>query len=295
MTSAFTVNSLSPNGAAEVVGLDCSKPLDAETFAALRRAFQDHPVLVIRDQHLTAAQQAAFSRQWGPLEPQDQKHYTCPEDEDVLILSNEMRPDGTAVGIVDAGDFWHSDSSHKPEPCRATILYAVKNPARGGDTEFCNMYQVYEALPAELKQKIAGLNAIHHVSKTRNKRVVVSPDRPGAEEYYNKRAKEVPEAVQPLVRTHPETGRQALYISPRFTLAIEGMADEEAQPLLDQLFAFAKEKRFHYRHTWRDGDLVMWDNRCLNHRACGGYALPDIRRMHRTTIVGDKPFYRPAA
>jgi taurine dioxygenase len=101
--------------------------------------------------------------------------------------------------------------------------------------------------------------------------------------------------VQPIVRTHPETGRQALYISPRFTLAIEGMEDAQAQELLDALFAFMTDKRFHYRHQWRDGDLVIWDNRCLNHRACGGYALPDIRRMHRTTIVGDKPFYRPAA
>ena len=295
MSTAFTVNALSPNGAAEVVGLDCSQSLDAEIFATLRRTFQDHPVLAIRNQHLSAGRQAAFSRQWGPLEPQDQKHYTCPEDEDVLILSNEIRPDGSAVGIVDAGDFWHSDSSHKPEPCRATILYAVQNPARGGDTEFCNMYQVYEALPAELKQQIAGRRAIHHVSKTRNKRVVVSPGRPGAEDYYNKRAKEVPEVVQPMVRTHPETGRPALYISPRFTLAIEGMEDAQAQELLDALFAFMTDKRFHYRHQWRDGDLVIWDNRCLNHRACGGYALPDIRRMHRTTIVGDKPFYRPAA
>ena len=295
MSTAFTVNPLSATGAAEIVGLDCSRRLDAETFAALRRAFQENPVLAIRDQHLDAAQQAAFSRQWGPLEPQDQRQYTCPEDQDVLILSNEILPDGSAVGIVDAGDFWHSDSSHKPEPCRATILYAVKNPARGGDTEFCNMYLVYEALPAELKQKIAGRNAIHHVSKTRNQRVVVSPDRPGATEYYNKRAKEVAEVLQPIVRTHPETGRQALYISPRFTLAIEGMEDAEGQTLLDELFAFTRDKRFHYRHHWRDGDLVMWDNRCLNHRACGGYALPDIRRMHRTTIVGDKPYYRPAA
>jgi taurine dioxygenase len=295
MTNSFTVTSLSPNGAGEITGLDCAQPLDLAVLDALKQAFRDHPVLVIRDQHLSALQQAAFSRQWGPLEPQDQLHYTAPEDPDVLILSNEIKPDGSAVGVVDAGDFWHSDSSHKTEPCCATILYAVQNPRRGGDTEFCNMYQVYEALPGALKDKIAGLRAIHHVSKLRNKRVVVSPDRPGATEYYAKRAKEVPEVVQPIVRTHPETGRPALYISPRFTVAIEGMDDDEAQKLLDQLFAIMLEKRFHYRHHWRDGDLVMWDNRCLNHRACGGYALPDIRRMHRTTIVGDAPFYRPAA
>src|SRR4051812_2913452 len=217
MPVSFSLNPLSPAGAAEVVGLDCGQPLDDATFALIQQAFRDHPVLAIRDQHLSAAEQGVFTRRWGPCEPQDQLHYTHPEDRDVLILSNEIRADGSAVGVVDAGDFWHSDSSHKPEPCRATILFSVKNPSQGGDTEFCNMYQVYEALPEEIKRKIAGRSAVHHVSKLRNPRVVVSPDRPGAEEYYAKRAKEVPEVVQPIVRTHPETGRQALYVSPRFT------------------------------------------------------------------------------
>lgn len=292
----FTVNRLSEIGAAEVVGLDCSKPLSPADLATLKQAFQDNPVLVIRDQSLTAKQQGVFSRQFGPLESQDQKNYTHPDDDDVLILSNEIRPDGTAVGIVDAGDFWHSDSSHHDEPCQATILYSVRNPARGGDTEFCNMYMVYEALPDDLKRQVEGRYAIHHVSKTRNRRVSISPDRPGAKDYYERRATETREVRQPLVRTHPQTGRQALYISPRFTIGIADMDDSEAQALLDRLFAtFVRERRFQYRHKWRDGDLVMWDNRCLNHRACGGYGLPDIRRMHRTTIVGDRPFYRPAA
>ena len=292
----FRVNRLSETGAAEVIGLDCSKPLSRDDLAVLKQAFLDNPVLVIRDQSMSAKQQGVFSRQFGPLETQDQKDYVHPEDEDVLILSNEIRPDGTAVGIVDAGDFWHSDSSHHEEPCQATILFSVRNPARGGDTEFCNMYMVYEALPADLKRQVEGRYAIHHVSKTRNRRVTISPDRPGAKDYYERRATETHEVRQPLVRTHPQTGRQALYISPRFTIGIADMDETEAQALLDRLFTtFVRERRFQYRHKWRDGDLVMWDNRCLNHRACGGYGLPDIRRMHRTTIVGDRPFYRPAA
>lgn len=291
---AFTVNPLSPAGAAEVVGLDCSRPLAADDLAKLKQAFLDHPILAIRDQALTPQQQAAFGRQFGPLEAQDRSPYTHPDDRDILILSNEIRPDGTAVGIVDAGDFWHSDSSHIPEPCRITMLYAIRNPSRGGDTEFCNMYQVYEALPEATRTRIAGLHGVHHVSKTKNPRVVVSPDRPGAKDYYETRAKEVPEIAQPMVRTHPETGRQALYISPRFTIRIAELPDDEGQPLLDELFKLMKDKRFHYRHKWHDKDLVMWDNRCLTHRATGGYGLPDIRRMHRTTICGDKPFYRPA-
>ena len=292
----FKINRISEIGVAEIIGLDCAMPLAPADFAALQQAFSENPVLVIRDQHLTAAEQAAFSRQFGPLEEQDQKNYTHSDDQDVLILSNEMRPDGSAVGIVDAGDFWHSDSSHKEEPTRATVLYAVRNPSRGGDTEFCNMYMAYDALPAELKREIAGREAIHHVSKTKNPRVTISPDRPGAKDYYERREGETQEVRQPIVRTHPVTGRQALYISPRFTIGIVGMDDAKAQPLLDRLFdSFLRQRGFQYRHTWRDGDLVMWDNRCMNHRACGGYGLPDIRRMHRTTIVGDRPFYRPEA
>ena len=291
---SFTVNKLSDTGAAEIIGRDCSKPLDATTLAALKRAMLDYPITAIRNQMLTPKQQAAFSRQIGELETQDRKTYCHPDDADILILSNELRSDGSAIGIVDAGDFWHSDSSHMAEPCKQTVLYAVRNPKQGGDTEFCNMYQVYDALPFELKKRIEGRHGIHHISKLKNPRVTVSTARTDAAAYYKEREKTTPDVLQPMVRTHPETGRQALYVSPRFTIGIADMADAEAQPLLDQLFAIMLEPRFHYRHKWRDGDLVIWDNRCLNHQACGGYSLPDIRRMHRTTIRGDKPFYRPA-
>jgi taurine dioxygenase len=291
----FSVNRLSTAGAAEITGLDCARPLDGPTLAALRRAMLDYPIVAIRDQRLTARQQADFSRQLGPLEAQDRLTYCHPDDPDVLVLSNELRPDGTAVGIVDAGDFWHSDSSHLEEPCKQTVLFAVRNPRSGGDTEFCNMYQVYESLPAATKAQIAGRLGIHHISKLKNPRVTVSAARTDAAAYYKQNEKERKPVLQPMVRTHPETGRQALYVSPRFTIGIADMPDAQAQPLLDRLFAAMLEARFHYRHKWRDGDLVIWDNRCLNHQACGGYSLPDIRRMHRTTIRGDRPFYRPAA
>jgi taurine dioxygenase len=289
------VTRLSDAGAAEITGLDCSQLFEQSAQNKIWKAFLQNPILSIRDQKLSPVQQVAFTSLFGTLEHQDRSPFTHADTQDVLILSNEIRPDGTAVGIVDAGDFWHSDSSHLTEPCKATILYAARNPSQGGDTEFCNMYLAYEALSDELKRAIEGRQAIHHVSKTKNPRVTVSPDRPGAKEYYETRAIEVHEVRQPMVRTHPETGRQALYISPRFTIGIADMPDAEAQPLLDRLFAsFVKERDFQYRHKWKDGDLVMWDNRCLVHRAVGGYGLPDIRRMHRTTIAGDKPFYRPA-
>jgi taurine dioxygenase len=157
------------------------------------------------------------------------------------------------------------------------------------------MYQVYDALPDDLRRRVEGRQGIHHISKNINPRVNVSTARTDAAAYYKEREKATRHMLQPMVRTHPETGRQALYASPRFTIGIADMDDAEAQPLLDRLFEIMLEPRFRYRHTWRDGDLVAWDNRCLNHMACGGYSLPDTRRMHRTTIRGDKPFYRPAA
>ena len=289
-----TVKPLSAT-AAEISGLDCAAPLAAPSRAALADAMLRYPVVAIRNQTLTAKQQAAFARQLGPLEQQDRKTYCHPDDPDILILSNEIRPDGTAVGIVDAGDFWHSDSSHIEEPCKNTVLYAVRNPQQGGDTEFCNMHQVYDALPAATKRRIAGRYGLHHISKLINPRVTVSTARTDAKDYYKQHEKTTKPVLQPLVRTHPETGRQALYVSPRFTIGIADMPDAEAQPLLDELFAVMLEPRFRYRHKWRDGDLVIWDNRCLVHQACGGYRLSDIRRMHRATIRGDRAFYRPAA
>jgi len=290
----FIANELSET-AAEILGIDCSALLDAPTLAALKDAMLRYPVVAIRNQTLTAQQQAAFSRQLGSLEQQDRKTYCHPDDADILILSNEIRPDGTAVGIIDAGDFWHSDSSHHEEPCKNTILYAVRNPRVGGDTEYCNMHQVYDALPPELKRRVEGRHGLHHISKLINPRVIVSTGRTDAKDYYKQHERTTKPVLQPMVRTHPETGRQALYASPRFTIGIADMTDEEAQPLLDELFAIMLEPRFRYRHKWRDGDLVIWDNRCLNHQACGGYSLPDIRRRHRTTVRGVLPFYRPAA
>lgn len=282
---------------AEVTGIDLSRPIDADAVATLRQAMVDHQVLVIRDQTLTPSEQVTFSKTWGDLETPANIQYTTEETPLVMILSNEIRPDGTAVGVVDGGDFWHSDSSHIPVPSMITILQSVKNPERGGDTEFCNMYAVYEALPDDLKQKIEGRFGIHHVSKTVNKRVTISPDRPGAKDFYESQAKERPQVIQPLVLTHPESGRKALYCSPRFTIGIKGMEEAESDPILDALFAHITDRKrfYHYRHKYRENDLVLWDNRCLCHRAVGGYGLPDIRRMHRTVIGGDRTYADQAA
>ena len=287
--TSFQVNEIDARGAAEIVGLDCSRPLDSGTVAELMQAFREHPVLAVRDQHLSPHEQTAFTRYFGPLEVHTVSTYNHPDDDGVQIISNELRPDGTAIGVVDAGDFWHSDSSFKPEPCKCTLLHAIKNPEHGGDTAFDNLTQAYDTLPGELKARVDGRLAYHHLSKLKNPRVSVSAVRPGANEHYA-RTNGLPEILQPVVRTHPETGRRSLYVSPRFTLRIDGMDEAESEALLLQLFDHMQQDRFIYTHKWRDHDLLIWDNRCLNHLATGGYALPDIRRMHRTAVK-DEPAY----
>jgi taurine dioxygenase len=197
--------------------------------------------------------------------------------------------DGKPVGLIDGGDFWHSDSSHRDKPSMATILYAVKNPKEGGDTEFANMNAAYEALPPDVRERIAGLRGVHAVSKLKNKRVTVSARRPDGKDFYE-RQKSIPDQIWPLVRTHPVTGKKALYVSPRFTIGIAGLPDTEADELLDTLFAHQLRDEFVYRHRWRDRDLVIWDNRCVIHRATGGYSYPDVRTMHRTVVAGDAPY-----
>lgn len=289
----FVTRSVSDVGAGEILGLDCSQPFDEGTLAAVRSAWGRYPILVFRDQDLSVPELVAFTQQFGELEISDRSNYAHPEHEAVLILSNELGPDGVPIGVVDAGDFLHSDMQFSPTPADATILLSIMNPSTGGDTEFCDLYAVYDALPEATKRRIAGRFGINHPSKLRNKRVAVSSGRPDAKSYYASTETTFPDMPHPIVRTHPETGRQAIYVSPRFTLGIEGMDASESDELLDEIFALMAQPRFQYRHRWQARDMVMWDNRCLAHRATGGYVYPDIRRMHRTQTTGTKPVYRP--
>ena len=284
---SIRVNPISSAMGAEIVGLDVVTQFDDEAFTMVEKAFHDHMMIAIRGQSLSPEAQIAFSRRFGPLEIQSNADYAAPGHPEVLIISNDL-VDGKPVGLIDAGDYWHTDSQSRPIPSRATILHAIKNPNQGGDTLFANMYAAYDTLPYEVKQRISGLHGVNASSKLKNPRVVVSKRRPDADQFYASRLAK-PDAIHPIVRVHPVTKRKSLYISPRFTIAIAELPDEEGQPLLDMLFAHQMRPEFRYDHEWRDGDLVMWDNRCLLHCASGGYAYPDVRRMHRTVIAGEKP------
>ena len=274
---------------AEIAGLDIARALDAAAFQAVRGAFLRYRVLVFRAQYLGPGDQVAFSARFGPLEEHDNRRYNLPDQPHVMVLSNDLR-DGEPVGVPDAGDSWHTDLSFKETPSLCTLLQAVRLPREGGDTAFACMTRAYAALPADIKARIAGRRAIHNPSKLANPRVEISPLRKDAAAFYSGQSARFAEVAHPIVRTHPETGEKSLYVQPRFAIGIEGMDDAEAQPLLDTLFAHQTRAEFVYRHRWRDGDLLMWDNRCLIHYATGGYVYPDIRTMHRTTVLGDRPY-----
>jgi taurine dioxygenase len=202
-----------------------------------------------------------------------------------MILSNEV-VDGKLVGNPDAGSDWHSDLAYTDRPCAYTILQSVRLPKEGGDTAWTNLIKAYETLPERLKKRIEGLVGVHNFSRIKNKRMP-KLERLSAD-YYAKYSP--PDACHPLVRTHPFSGHKALYLSARSCIGIKDMDDAEAQPLLDELFAHIDNPAFVYRHKWRQGDLVMWDNRSGNHIFLGGVKAPEIRHMHRTTVMGEIPF-----
>ncbi len=281
------INRLSAALGAEITGLDVSRLTD-EQVAAVSDAFHEHQVIVLRDQSLTPEQHIAFSRHFGGHEIHISKKYLLAEHPEILVLSNR-KENGEYIGVENAGDYWHSDLSYMEKPSLGSLLYALEVPPEGGDTEWANQYTAYETLPEETRKRVDGLKARHSFNRFRNPRVHV-PDHAmkGARERYA--AISPDDAIHPIARTHPVTGRKALYVSPRFTIGIEGLPDAEGQQLLEELFAHMTRPEFIYHHKWRLGDLLFWDNRCLVHLACRGIPDGQIRHMHRTTVSGDVPF-----
>jgi taurine dioxygenase len=285
----MTVTRLADPLGAEITGIDVSGPVDEAMIGAITEALLDNHVIVMRDQCLTPEQQVTFSRRFGDLVVRVSGEFLHPEFPEVLILCNR-KVDGMYVGATGAyaGELWHTDLTYAERPSMGSMLHALEVAECGGDTAWANMYLAYETLPEETKRRIDGLKAIHVRDRRRNPRGAFTEalDR-DIDKYYSVR---VPDSVHPMVRTHPVTGRKALFVTPRFAVAIDGMDDAEAQPLLDELFAHQINPDFIYQHKWRVGDLVFWDNRCTAHLAVGGIVPPGIRHLHRTSIAGDIPF-----
>jgi len=288
-----TVEPLSDHLGAEIKGLNLQDAMDDKTLHKLKSAFNNHSVLLFRDQHLLPDQQISFSRHFGPLEIHVSRKYLLQGYPEILVLSNEKNPDGSRVSIADGGTGWHSDLSYMERPAMASLLYAVKTPNTPGkaqDTAWASGYRAYETLPAKLKKSVEGLKGIHLFDQDQNPRMP-----PIDTKYRDKHTPALraltPPKEHPIVRTHPVTGRKALYISIRFTIGIAGLSKDRENELLDALFAHQTDQGNDYVHQWRAGDLVLWDNRCTNHRALGQISEPPyIRRMHRTTLSGDIPY-----
>jgi taurine dioxygenase len=282
---ALHIRPLSPTLGAEVRGLDLSRPLSPDDFAQLHAAHLQHHVLVLRDQRITPTQQVAFGRRFGPLQVHVLSSFQLAGFPEVMIVSN-IKENGQPIGLGDAGAFWHSDLSYKERPALGTMLHAQELPSEGGDTLFANQHAAYDALPSDVKERIASLKAEHTYLARYDELRERSPWRP---KLTQAQLDEVRPTVQPVVRTHPETGRKALFVSEHFTTRIVGMAEDESRALLDFLFAHSTQPAFVYRHVWAPHDLVFWDNRSVLHLAGG---TPDHlrRKLYRTTIEGDVPY-----
>ena len=271
---------------AEVLGLDLSRPLGHEDFARIHRAHLDHHVLVFRDQRITPRQHIDFSRLFGPLQIHVLKNFQLADHPEILIVSNIKDAAGQPIGLGDAGHYWHSDLSYNDKPSLGSLLHAQELPGEGGDTLFADQHAAYDALPEALKERIAPLKAEHSYLAKYEELRARSPWRP---KLTQAQIDEVAPSIHPVVRTHPETGRKALFVSEHFTTRIVGLPEDESQALLTELFAASVGPEFTYRHPWQPHDLVFWDNRSVTHLAAG---TPDTerRKLYRTTIEGDRPF-----
>jgi taurine dioxygenase len=276
----YAIEPLSPDTGAEVRGVDLAEPVAAAVAARLRAAFVDRSVLVFRDQYLTPPQLLAAVALFGEVFPQHNPRFALPECPLVHYISNEdFYPDGRRYI---PGEGYHTDHSNAAAPPKATVLHAVHLPDRGGDTQFVNMHRAWAALPEETKARIDGLKAVHVYQSRHSARKLMALSEAAQ--------REVPEAVaHPLVRTHPENGRKGIYLNPIRTEGILGMPEDAALQLLDELLEHATRPEFEYRHRWRPGDMVMWDNRCLLHKANGDYDMTQRRYLYRIMLKGDEP------
>jgi taurine dioxygenase len=295
MTPGVTTRfELRPNAAAigaEVCSIDLAEMLDDATFAQISDAFDRHAVLVFRDQKLAPEQHIAFSRRFGPLQVNVRSEFNKPGYPELYIVSNVL-VDGKPIGSRDAGRYWHSDICYVEKPSRASLLYAREIPTRNGvalgDTMFASTCAADDALPDALKRRLEGLRAANSYNAMYERKVQDFGLRPLLTP--QARAKYPADAIHPVVRTHPRTGRKSIYVCEGYTTHILGIPEEESRELLATLFAQVMRPEFVYRHRWRVGDLVMWDNCATQHKVSFDYELPLRRRLERTTVEGSVPY-----
>lgn len=275
----FTITPLTGHTGAEVVGLDFRDPVDGGMRTALNEAFAAHHVLVMRDQHFFPDQFKAAVQLFGELHPHDKRERHVPGHPDIECISNQEIVNGKRII---PGETFHTDHSNNPRPPKATTLFAVELPSSGGDTQYVNMHDAYDDLPEQTKQRIDGLKAVHVYQSKYSPRALA-----GLNE--DSRRQLPPPGVHPLVRTHPENGRKALFLNPVRIESIVGMEDKDALALIDELMRHATRKKYEYRHKWRHGDWVIWDNRSVMHQANPDYDMKERRYLYRLMLKGEVP------
>jgi len=267
---------LSPALGAEIIGVDLRDEIDDHVFAQIRDAWHQNLVILLRDQRLSEEDEVRFAEKFGPPAKIHTQQFVRGHPA-VMLISN-IREDGKPIGALPDGEMhFHTDQCHQERPAMASMLYAIEVPSVGGNTLFANGYLAYETLPDAIKRRIDGrkaLNAYDYDTASTKRGTQL--------------AKGVPSYVHPVVRTHPATGRKALYVNRLMTVRIEGLPPEESDELLAFLFDHQERRDFIYEHVWRPGDLLMWDNRCALH-ARTDFSAAERRLMRRVTILGEKP------
>jgi alpha-ketoglutarate-dependent taurine dioxygenase len=261
---------------AEIVGIDLRQQMDDRTFAQVLHTWHQNLVLLLRDQELSEQDEVRFAERFGPPAVIHTRQFV--RNHPAVMLISNIREDGKSIGALPDGEMhFHTDQCHQERPAMASMLYAIEVPSVGGNTLFANCYMAYETLPAEIKRRIddrKALNAYDYDSAATKRGTRLAPG--------------VPSYVHPVVRTHPATGRKALYVNRLMTVRIEGIPANESEELLQFLFDHQERPEFIYEHVWRVGDLVMWDNRCTLH-ARTDFSADERRLLRRVTILGEKP------
>jgi taurine dioxygenase len=282
------ITPLSAACGAEITGVDLTQELSAPTVAAIRQAWHDHIVLVFRGQEVTEEQQLRFASYFGSLgrrkeamfreELQSRNQGTKQVNPNILLVSN-IKEKGEPIGAFGEGEMWfHIDSGYAEKPYNYTFLYALELPSTGGNTQFSNMYKAYDALPADLKIRLAGKKALHIHEYERSAKVELRDDLSKSAHFFH-----------PVFSTHAETGRKSLFVDRLMTARLEGFPKEENESLLEQLYEIGERPEFIYEHKWQLGDFVMWDNRCAIHART--WFPPEERRLLRRCAIEGAPIH----
>ena len=272
----FALRPLSAALGAEIIGVDLSEEIDDHTFAHIQDAWHLNLVILLRGQELSEEDQVRFAEKFGPPAVIHTKQFV--RNHPAVMLISNIREDGKPIGALPDGEMhFHTDQCHQERPAMASMLYALEVPSTGGNTLFANGDMAYETLPDGIKRRIEGRKALNAYDYDA-----------AAMKRGTRLAEGVPSYVHPVVRTHPATGRKALYVNRLMTVRIEGLPAQESDELLATLFDHQERREFIYEHVWRAGDLLMWDNRCTLH-ARTDFSPNERRLMRRVTILGEKP------